>query len=837
MTWTFISRRAECGAAKHAMSLLKRALTDKKIAYSVKTHHIGPLREGLVFIDLLSEPIIFSQFSQKTPPALAPQSFIFGKKAQARYVTAPDELGLAYAVYELAEQIADIGETVLQNWKELSASPERTVRGADRFITNSQDESWWMNRSYWQFYFEMLASSRFNSFTLLFGFDTAYLSPPYPFFVETPDYESVKVADWFKFDRKAYIAALNQIGELCHSYGLQFTVAIWQQIPWQSVQKIIVEGLDEDNIEGYCATGLKALLSACPHIDKIQFRVNHESGVGTQDSAEEYWLTQISALAEFNSKNNRDIALELRAKGMTDRMLNHGKLCGLNMSVSTKYWCEQTGLPYHITRMRSQEMADMANLNMSRRYSYADMLRRPRLNGFVYRLWCNGSTNLMTWADPDFVRRFMDSLRVGNSNGYEVMAPLSYKGGHEFVMGDAPYPLFADKQYQPKTFEEERYLLFYRMFGRIGYSSGESCEAWLRPMRVKYGESADSLVALTSAMSLIIPYVVAFHFASHPQQEYWAELNTGGALFAENTFNWRHKRSGITYQSVLPCDEGLFYGIDEYTAASQNGTTDGRITPYQSAQRLNDAAAKIAAALEAAENAGVPNDPVAKGIVLDAKMLRALGSYHVQKIYAALGLSKYNSDGDTKCLESALAHMRNARILWAELSELGAAYHLPLNFSIGAAHVNKGEWAESLPEVDADIAQLEGMMSTADNPSTLQRNADIAPTLWKADIPEKHAATTALRVTLDIGSDKRISSDIRLRWRTNNHLDGLFRSVTMTATASGSLEAVIPAEKISADWDLLLYFEATDKCGDSLQHPGIYHPQINLPYFIVSITE
>jgi predicted transcriptional regulator len=35
-------------------------------------------------------------------------------------------------------------------------------------------------------------------------------------------------------------------------------------------------------------------------------------------------------------------------------------------------------LPYHIPIMRSEELAQLDNFNHSRRYSYADMLRKPR---------------------------------------------------------------------------------------------------------------------------------------------------------------------------------------------------------------------------------------------------------------------------------------------------------------------------------------------------------------------------------------------------------------------------------------------------------------------------
>ena len=827
MKWTFVNRTSEKGPASHGMNALKKALSSKGITCETKNSHVGPLHDGLVFIGLNDEPAIFRQ--AKTAPA-EPESFRMCKSGTSRILCAADELGLAYGLFELSEMVIDEGENALLCWPEISGKPDHKVRGVDRFITNSHDEAWWMNRDYWDFYFTMLVSSRFNSFTLVFGFDTAYFSPPYPFFVSTPGFESITVPDWI--DRGKYLAALNQIGEMCHDYGLKFTVAIWQQVPWQEGQKQLVEGFKgEDELEAYCAAGLKALLGACPHIDKVHFRVNHESGVGTQVSAEAYWLKQIDAIADFNQESGRDIELELRAKGMTDLMVEHGKKRGLKLSVSTKYWCEQTGLPFHMTRYRTEEITKLDNFNHSRRYSYADMLKRPRLHKFVYRKWSNGSTNLLTWGSPDYVRRFMDSLRLGEADGFEVMPPLSYKGGHQFLMAKEPWDLFADASMQPEGFEESRYWLYYRLFGRISYSMGENEGAWMRPMRARFGKAARQLMETVSAMSYIVPYIVAYHFPTHPQQTYWAELDTGGSLFAENSFNHCQKSQGITYQSSLPSDEGLFYSIDQYTADLVAGKTDGRVTPYQSIAHLRGMVDKTSLMLAEAEKAGLPGTPEARGVALDARMLVKLGEYHIEKTHAAIGASLHALKNEKKYISSALGHMRAARDKWAKLAELGKAYHSDLNFTTGTAHVAKGTWGDALVELDADIKQLESLAS-GESPAELVRHADISSLKWRTDVPASHVAGKDLRVTLDIGACA--AESVRLRWRRTNHLDGLFNSVPMSGCKEG-LQAVIPAAEVRAEWDIMIYFEAVNEAGDALQYPGVLHADIPLPYFIVKI--
>ena len=98
---------------------------------------------------------------------------------------------------------------------------------------------------------------------------------------------------------------------------------------------------------------------------------------------------------------------------MSDNLLAYARGSGLKFEVPTKHWCEHTGLPYHLTRMRTEEINNLANLNHSRRYSYADLLRKPQQADLIYRLWNYGSTCLFTWGDPDFARRFSHSCQMG----------------------------------------------------------------------------------------------------------------------------------------------------------------------------------------------------------------------------------------------------------------------------------------------------------------------------------------------------------------------------------------------------------------------------------------
>jgi hypothetical protein len=831
--WTLVKRTADSGAAGHGMDALLSALNARGIAYERTNHWLGELEAGLIFIGLGDEPALFRQLSAVPQ---APESFCFAQNGEALLVCGADRRGLAYALYDLAERIRDCGENALKGWSGELHSPEQRNRGVDKFISNSGDESWWMSRDYWNRYFNMLVASRFNCFTLIVGYDTAYMSPPYPFFVDVPGFEGVRIADTLRVDRREYLNALCMIGELCHEYGMDFTFGMWQQIPWQSQQSLVVEGLDKSFLVEYCAAGLKELLTQCPQIDMIHFRVNNESGVGTQVSAEEYWLRQIDAVACVNDRV-RSIRLELRAKGMTEGMVEHAKLRGLDVMVSTKYCCEHAGLPHHLTQMRGEEMARLWNLNASQRYSYAGLLRKPRLHRFIFRLWSNGSTDLFTWGDADYVRRFVDSLRLGGVEGYQVMTPLSFKGGHEFIK-DAGWNLFDDPRYQPEGIEDERYWLFYRLFGRLGYCAAEEDGVLMRPMRETYGACAEALYRSVNSASRLLPFIVGFHFPAHPQLFNWPEMNTGGALFKENNHLGIFARLGITYQTALPCDEGMFYSIGQYTEACRDNRFDGRYTPYQCIQWLEGIHRNAAAALAEAEKAGLPDTAEARGVKLDIEMLCALAQFYVHKTYAALGLSRYEALGDASGLGEAAGQMRRAKEHWSTLSEKGTGtYHSNLLFGVGAICPRTGTWKDFLPEIDADIARLGELCGQAGPraKSAVVRGADVSPAMWSDDVPAVHKAGTPLEIRLDTHGDERARSGMRMRYRRTNQLEGVFRSADMERTPEG-WRAVIPAGELTPEWDMMVYFETAGSFGDGLRFPGLWHPRELQPYHIVRIV-
>jgi len=770
----------------------------------------------------------------------------------ALVVGGTDGRGLLYGLLELAERVVADGAAALAAIEPTVEAPDNRVRGVDRFLEGPVEDEWFYDDAFWEYYLERLARCRFNRFVLVTGYDTAFMSPPYPFLVDVPGFDARLTGD--VPDRRTHREQIRRIGELCDRYGLEFFFGIWQQRPWTDYQGRLVEGLPEGSAYAdYCAAGLRELLTACPGIDGVQLRVNYESGVAGDDdraTAEAFWFRVVDAVAAASEARGTGtgatgedaVALDLRAKGLTDATIDHGLERGLDVTVPTKFWCESTGLPYHNSRMREGELANLDDRNRSRRYSYADLLERPRAYDVSYRLWVVGTNRILVWGDPDYARRFSAAAGFGDATGFEVTAPLSLKGGH-YGLQDDRWPLFDDPDLRDYEYEDERYWAWYRLFGRLGYSAATAPDVWERAFDRRFGAAADAVERAYRAASKVLPLVTAAHLTAHPALHNWAELDTGGALFAEHNHNETFGET--TYASAEPSDPGLFYGIDEYVADRLAGDRAGKYAPDRVAGWLAGLAAETRSALDAAA-ADAPDTGEYRATELDLGLLVDLADYHARKTHAALALERYREAGDPDHLPDAHAAAVAARAAWADLAERGRdSYHDDLVFGTGPPVGDAGTWADRLGELDADVDRLETLLEAnglarADGdrtgfelPAPSGLGASPLPT-YGLDVPDRHPAGDPLDVRLDAGALER-PDRVRLRYRRANQLEGAFRSVAMERV-DGDYRATVPADYLSPAFDLLVYATVVD--GDEAAVvPGLYHSESPMPYRVVGVTD
>ncbi len=754
-----------------------------------------------------------------------------------------DDAGLMYLLLEMARRVQEKGPQALTMAEEFYEEPDNVVRCMDRYIVGHLDNEWFRSEEFWQYYLRRLARARFNRLCLIVGFDTPYMAPPYPFFLqEVEGYEKIKPLRFTKEDAQANLEALRRVIDLCHQYSMQFVFATWQQRPWTEEQDTLVEGLPEDERElsDYCYTGLKALLREVPDVDIVSFRVNHESGVGSQVSAAEFWNHCADAVAETGKELGRDYILDLRAKGLTEEMVNHAHSQGLQVEVPTKYWCEHAALPYHLSIMRTEELDRLDNYNHSRRYSYADMLEKPLRYPVIFRLWNYGSTNLFLWGDADYARRFSQSCALSGSSGFQVNAPLALKYGYEQSHREA-WQTFADPALRSGRWEDERFFSWYTMYGRLGYNVQTDPEVWNSEFVHHFGEKAEAAQRALAVASKIVPFVTTVHMPVHPSLRYWTEMNTGWALFKENNiYEMQHFDCVpfLTYGSSEPSDHGLFYGIDEYAADLAAGKIQGKYTPLQYAALLLDLAREAENEIKAMPMAELSGKPEALALTVDVTMLVSFARYHGAKIYAAFALAMYDQTKEKSWLSDAALHMEKAIGHWNDLAEAGCKYYYhDLDFSTAGTKTRRGTWKDLTKELLADQATLQKMLQE-ENAAAKELVHDVtakaAPGLY-GDWPEAVKAGEAVTIRVEAEVAASLSEAPVLHYRHVDQTEGLFHELPMVYTAGG-FEAEIPASYVTDNWDLMVYVTARTDESSCRVYPGIYHPEYPYPYHVIQVV-
>ena len=769
--------------------------------------------------------LLYSPESVMIASEAAPNGQIFVLAAGA------DSTGLIYACLELKELLDDKKEAALNDIVSIVKSPDTKVRGVTRYVVNTGDNEWLYSEDFWHYMYRRMSLSRLNRIEIVVGFDTAYLSPPYPWFITVPGFEQIRPKGMSEDEVKANLESLRKAAGMAHDYGITFSFAPWQQKAWTSQQIQMLEALpsDDDELIKYTKKAVTQFLNECPEIDVFQLRVNHEAGIGSYSATyENYWLELIDSIAEA-----RPVELEMRAKGLTDYMIQYANDKGLDVAVPTKYWCEHIAMPHNMTKMRTEELMRLDNENHSRRYSYADMLKKPRRYNLLFRLWNYGSCKVLSWGDWDYGKRFAQSCKLGGSTGFVITAPLGLLGGMQ-SLNQKPITAVKDAKMLDGGYEDERYLPWYYCFGRYGYEINQDSTIWRRMLGNVYGaQNAKSLETAYNCASYVLPLICTFHMPVHPSLNYSIEISTGGALFPENNHNTAFHEMG--YLNAEPSDPQLFCGIDEFVDAYIKGETVKKYTPMQAAGWLEgfaDTLEKECASLDLADtNAN-------KLIINDFMMLAQMARYHSSKTQAALYLSMYNAKGDASYAKSSLNIMAQAKEYWQKLCDLGAVYADDLCFQLGTSQHNclRGHWRDRMPEIERDIAQLEKLCVGA---------SEVKETLFEAKKTQKNAKTKLIypktckagqKVVVKLETEEDINGTVTLHYRHQNLLEGAFKETAMQKDGAAYI-AEIPKEYVTQEFDLLVF--ASISVGEGITEivPGFWNADEAIPYCEILTTK
>ena len=590
-----------------------------------------------------------------------PESF----RVEPGRVVGADERGLMFGLLAAAEQIRATGRLA-----PLTGAPHTAIRGIRYFLHNQDLEAgWYYDHEQWNAFFAMLARARFNRFNLVFAHQTAYLVPPYPYWLELPEFPQVRVPGLGAAQRERNLATLCFIAQAAADHGIDFTLGIWEHdVQAGRGMRGAVLGLTADDLGPYSYAALKQVLDRCQAIRSVQLRTGSESGIPRDRELAFYRDYVFRAISEANHR----VGLDLRGWDAAGGILAAAGHSGLKLRVSAKYWAEDLGRPYQpVTTFKG--------------YSYGDLLREPRSYSLFWELWGLGSHRLLLWGNPDYVRRTVGTFGLGGGEGFEIDPPLAQKG-----FGNAPgrWGVFTAPELARRRFwrwEWERYWLFYELWGRLGYDPTTPDTLWQAELDQRFGAAAGDVLTAYRNASEVLNEIVAVHLAD-PNMYLWPEINPGGLIDA--------------YKDVRPSDRTFVASIREAAGDRLEGRSSARQKPERTAARLDHWAEATERAVAAAATKMTPGNREWLSSEPDFDVLALLARYHACKQRAAEALVWFDATADGMALRRAHRELDAAVAIWERLVRLTDGLY-PDEMAYGPADI--GSWKDKLPYVRHDL--------------------------------------------------------------------------------------------------------------------------------------
>jgi hypothetical protein len=687
------------------------------------------------------------------------------------------------------------------------------------------------------------------------GIRDAYFHFAYPFLVAVPGYD-VRVSGFSPAERAQNLEMLRFISDETAARGIHFQLGLWTHAyRWTNSPQAnhVIEGLTPESHAPYCRDALRAVLTACPAIQGITFRIHGESGVAEGSYA--FWRTVFVGLTQCG----RRVEIDMHAKGMDAEMIEVALATGLPVNISPKFWAEHMGLSYHQAAIRPTEMPPhgrqdegfFAKSSGSRsflRYGYGDLLAEGRRYGVLHRIW-PGTQRLLLWGDPALAAGYGRAASFCGSVGVELFEPLSFKGrkGSGLPGGRDAY---ADASLKSESWDFEKYAYGYRLWGRLLYNPATLPETWRRQLNRQYGRAARPVETALASASRILPLVTTAHLPSAANNNYWPEIYTNMPIVdPDRKHPYGDTPSPKRFGTVSPLDSQLFSRVDDYAGQLLESNVGARYSPLEVADwllALADTATRAMAG--AAKRVANPKEPAFRRLAADVAIQIGLGRFFAEKLRAGVLFALHERTQDHRSLQEAVSAYHRARAAWAELARQAAGVYVPdITFGL-EAHL-RGHWQGRLPAIDQDLADMERRLTLAEN-SACSPQADDQGVLYQAlrvalskpvrpAIAAKHTPPFSfhlgqplvVRLTPAPGPLHAQLLSVRLVYRHVNQAEE-FRAAEMSVQA-GAFEGVIPADYADSPFPLQYYFEIRDGKGRAGMHPGL-GPDLNRqPYYVM----
>ena len=838
----------------HGLAKITEALTAKHIAFE----KVGTLKEAMGTLVIVAgvsgspadadrsgnsmagglgsaEAVRLLKASHHPVPDSAEGLTIWKAPSQGKQVwvvAGADDRGLMYGLLDLADRIgwASNPAAPFSELKEITERPYVRERAVSVYTMNrAYWESRFYDEHYWAKYLDMLARDRFNSLIVIFGYENGgFLAPCYPYFFNVDGFPDVRMVGLTAEQQQKNLEAFNRLIRMAHERGIRFTAAIWDHIYRGGVQgggipgtkgspdqpvPGLVWGVNGDNLIAYTKAALTKFVKEIPDLDALQFRMHDESGLKKEEQ-DGFWrdVFQMMKVAAPG------LRLDLRVKELKESVIQSAIETGINFRLTTKYWMEQMGYPYHPTQINPEKSP--------RRHSYSDLLRYPQEYKMFWVLWNGGTSRILLNGDPGYVKRFAESTHLYDGDGFEVNEPLATK--MEAQPHDArPFDLL-NPPYRYYEYEFERYWHFFQVFGRIGYDPQTPAETWHKEFARRFGVKAAPYIeeALHEA-SWVLPRIITscYPYSSFPTTRGWAEKQRLGDL--------------PSYAKAEGSDLMQFANADEEAQLLIEGGGTPKILPSANSQWLSRVSVGILTLVDAAEkNIGGHSPKEFKSTITDLRILSGLALYHSRRIPAAVNYRIFERTQDPAALDAAIAGERKAIEAWRGIVlAAGDVYTDDLMMGVRVADLC-GHWKDELAALENGLTSLESKRKTLGvgqakaplyRPATISDNHSLFQLVQipVATLPVHQDFTLRVKVTARAGI-----KSVQLRYRAVNQEEAWQTLDLSPGKEKDRYEGTVPAGQINPRWDFQYLLEVVDNT-----NKGAIFPDVNkeTPYWIVKL--
>ncbi len=776
--------------------------------------------------------------------AIAPDRF---KGARALRASSSGRLGLAYAVLELADRVQlsatpDLGLDIAA----MDEEPANAVRSMARsFCSEIEDKGWYYDKAFWTDYLDMLVANRFNRVALFFGFGydfprnitDDYFQLPYVFLFDVPGYDVRLNPALPAGERERNLETLKFISSEAAARGLHFQLGIWTHVyEWVESPKAYhrIEGLTPRTHAAYCRDALARLLTECPDINGVTFRIHVESGI--KDGSFGFWKTLFEAFAAAG----RPVEIDMHAKGITEEMIAIAQATGMPMQVSPKFSGEHMGLGYHQTDIRENEVPTPARIaatgNSSSgvrrftRYGYADLFVEGRKYGVLHRLW-PGTQRFLLWGDPATAASYSRAASFCDSSGLEICEPLTFKG-REASGHPGGRNAYRDKALEPGLNDWAKFEYGYRLWGRLLYDPDADREGWARYLARSFGPAAIAAETALAHASRTLPLFTTANIPSTSNRYYWPEIYDNMPVMPLSGYKpMAELPHGYTLADISPLDPQIFSSIAEHADLVVAGKPNAKYSPAEVARALEGFAGMAEAGLKQAR-AKTPSGPAFRRLEEDVLIQIGLARFFAAKLQSGLLFQVYRKTGSSEIGQRALAIYTRGRETWVAMAERARQVYVP-DISFGTeAIVQRGHWIDRVPDIDRDIAEMRAMladgMQTAST-GLLGNILDPSRPRYAIEhaVPDRFTPGKPLALSLTAPAEVQSGT---LYFRHVNHGERWLSAPMVRAGAKHSAE--IPGDYTASPFPLQYYFLLQGVRGDTLA-PALGPDWAGQPYHAV----